>query len=200
MMPASLRSPLLLTLFVIPVFVGTAQFRDTSVFLFTVPQLDSLHKEDHIEVRSTTGEKVMWLAGATVAYSLFDYVGFNLARDHDTALPIYRVTQALVQIGLTWLLYDQVGLPTAVAFNLVWWTWGMDALFYGYTELFNVGGDWLGRGVFRKNILDNKCRWAAWTPVGMVRGMDSRKPIAGDTLIAQVLLGAGLALSITITL
>jgi hypothetical protein len=130
---------------------------------------------------------------------MFDYIGYNLVRDNTSTLPIYRVMQALVQAGITWILYEKLGLPTAAAFNLVWWTWGTDALFYGYTELFNVGGNWKGRGVFQSDIMDNNCTWASWTPVGMLRGMDSSRPISGDTLLAQFLVGAVAAVTITVT-
>jgi hypothetical protein len=164
-----------------------------------MPPVDSLRIDVFTPATPGKGEKLLWLAGATLSYAMFDYVGFNLVRDNNTTLPIYRVMQACVQAGITWLLYEKLGLPTAAAFNLVWWTWGADALFYGYTELFNVGGNWRGRGVFQSDIMDNNCTWASWTPVGMLRGMDASRPIAGDTLLAQVLVGAAAAMTITIT-
>jgi hypothetical protein len=150
-----------------------------------------------VEVGS--GEKLMYLGIATLSMSLFDYVGFNLVRDTRTPKTIYRALQVVMQAGITWLLHEDLGLPTAVAFNLISWTWGMDALFYGYTELFNVGGGWSGRGAFRKDIMQNNCTWASWTPVGIAHGMDNSKPIAGDTLVAQFLLGAVAAITVTIT-
>ncbi|MBN1448393.1 MAG: hypothetical protein JXA28_10725 [Bacteroidetes bacterium] len=145
------------------------------------------------------GEKILYLTGATLGFALFDYVGFNLVRGNNVMLPVYRVLQGLVQAGVSWFLYRKLGLPTTIAFNVLWWTWGMDAVYYGYTELFNVGGSWNGRGTFRAEILDNNCTWASWTPVGIARGMDPDKKIAGDTLIAQSLVGAALALTITLT-
>ncbi|MCZ7554817.1 MAG: hypothetical protein M5R41_00260 [Bacteroidia bacterium] len=161
--------------------------------------MDSLRSEALATSTPDATEKLLWLTGATLSYAMFDYVGFNLVRDNSSALPFFRVIQALVQAGITWILYEKLGLPTATAFNLVWWTWGTDAMFYGYTELFNVGGSWKGRGVFRSDILDNNCKWASWTPVGMLRGMDSSRPIAGDTLLAQFLVGAAAAVTITVT-
>jgi hypothetical protein len=160
---------------------------------------DSLRIDLFASTSPGQGEKLLWLAGATFSYAMFDYIGYNLVRDNTSTLPIYRVMQALVQAGITWILYEKLGLPTAAAFNLVWWTWGTDALFYGYTELFNVGGNWKGRGVFQSDIMDNNCTWASWTPVGMLRGMDSSRPISGDTLLAQFLVGAVAAVTITVT-
>jgi hypothetical protein len=145
------------------------------------------------------GEKVLYLTGAALAFGLFDYVGFNLARDNSTTLILYRVLQVMVQAGVSWFLYEQVGLPTAIGFNILWWTWGLDTIFYGYTELFDVGGSWRGKGVFQSDIMGNHCTWASWTPVGISRGMDPEKRIAGNTLVAQSLVGAVLAFTVTLS-
>jgi hypothetical protein len=159
---------------------------------------DSTANPEAIEAQPSAGEKLLWLAGASAVFSLFDYVGFNLARTDDTSLKLYRVLQVLVQAGLTWLLHEQAGLGTAVAFNVVWWTWGMDALYYVYTDMFDAGGHWEKRGAFERAILGNQCTWAWWTPIGISRGMDNKRPIAGDALMAQMALGAAAAISITI--
>jgi hypothetical protein len=144
-------------------------------------------------------EKVAWLAGASVAFAGFDYVGYNLVRNTTTPRLIYRVVQFGVQVGLSWLLYKKFGLPTAIGFNIFWWTFGDDFIFYGITELCNVGGTWQRRGIFKDNISNNNTTWAYWTPIGILRGMDQTKPIAGNTLIAQSLIGACLAVAITIS-
>jgi hypothetical protein len=153
---------------------------------------------DMAAVPAGAGEKLLYLTGAALGFSMFDYVGFNLVRDNSTSIIIYRVVQVLVQAGVSWLLYEQVGLPTAIGFNVLWWTWGLDAIFYGYTELFNVGGSWRGKGAFQNDIMNNNCTWASWTPVGISRGMDPEKKIAGNTLVAQSLIGAVLAVTITV--
>jgi hypothetical protein len=149
-------------------------------------------------VKMTQLEKVAWLAGASVAYAGFDYVGFNLVRKTSTPKLIYRMLQLGVQAGITWFLYEKCGLPTAIAFNLVWWTFGDDFIFYGFTEGLNVGGSWLGRGIYHENISSNQTTWAYWTPIGILRGMSQSRPIAGNTLVAQSLTGAALSLLITI--
>jgi hypothetical protein len=143
--------------------------------------------------------KVLYLTGATAGFALFDYVCFNLVRTSGTMLPAYRVVQVLVQAGISWFLYRQVGLPTAIAFNVVWWTWGADAVYYGYAEMFNASGHWERRGSFQRSIMENHCTWAWWTPVGVARGMDNTEVIAGDTLVAQSLFGAALALTLTLS-
>ncbi|MBE0644864.1 MAG: hypothetical protein IH600_12340 [Bacteroidetes bacterium] len=183
-----------------------AQYRETSGLPLSASSLaatgmdeDSLRSVAMVEhAEAGAVEKVLYLTGATLGFALFDYIGYNLVRDDKTAMPYYRVLQGLVQLGISWFLYEQVGLPTAIGFNLIWWTWGADAIFYGYTELFNVGGSWRGRGVFEGDIMNNNCTWASWTPVGITRGMDPEKKIAGNTLVAQSLVGAALAVTITL--
>ncbi len=160
---------------------------------------DSLAATEDADESLMAGERLLWLSGAALTYSLFDYIGFNMARTDDATLRLYRVIQVLVQAGITWLLYEQAGLPTALSFNVMWWTWGMDALYYVYTDMFDAQGHWERRGSFERFILGNRCTWASWTPIGMLRGMDKSKPIAGDTLIAQMLVGAALGFTITLT-
>ncbi len=143
-------------------------------------------------------EKSLYLTGASVLFAGVDYIGFNLTRDKPTYRLIYRVIQVAVQSAITWFLYEKLGLPTAIGFNLIWWTFGDDFIFYGYTELFNVGGDWYGRGILSEHILKNRVDWAYWTPLGIMRGMKRNQPIAGDALLAQSIIGACLAFTITI--
>ncbi|MBR9975905.1 MAG: hypothetical protein KFF77_10025 [Bacteroidetes bacterium] len=145
-------------------------------------------------------DRLLYLGGAAMGLALFDYVGYNLARasgDHGS-LVVYRVLQGLAQLAVSWMLYEKLGLPSAIGFNVLWWTWGLDAIFYGYTELFNVGGSWSGRGAFASDILGNNCYWASWTPVGLAQGADPSKKIAGDTIIAQSIIGAILAVTLTV--
>lgn len=175
-----------------------AQFREVPTPIARA-ETDSIAKLEAVDAQPPAGEKLLWLAGASAAFSLFDYVGFNMARTDDGSLKLYRVVQVLVQAGLTWLLHETAGLGTAVAFNLVWWTWGMDALYYVYTDMFNAGGHWEKRGAFERAILGNQCTWAWWTPIGISRGMDNKRPIAGDALMAQVAIGAAAAITITVT-
>jgi hypothetical protein len=146
--------------------------------------------------KPSDGVKVLYLAIATAFFALFDYISFNLVRTISTALRIYRLIQVLVQLAITWVLLRTVGLPTAIAYNVVWWTWGADALYYVYTAIFNAGGHWERRGAFRKYVLGNRCTWAWWTPVGVAKGMSKKTVIRGDVLIAQSLIGVILALAL----
>ena len=144
-------------------------------------------------------EKTAWLLGASVLFAGFDYVGFNATRQNPNALKVYRVLQVLAQTAISWVLYDQVGLPTAIGFNLIWWTFGDDFLYYGFAELINPGHPWESRGDLGRGVMSNQCRWAYWTPIGIARGMRRDDPIAGNTLVAQALTGLALAFTITLT-
>jgi hypothetical protein len=142
--------------------------------------------------------KLLYLGGASLLYSGIDYVGFNATNRNPTALGIYRVCQVLMQGAITWFLYEKLGLSTAIGFNLIWWTFGDDFLYYTYAEAVNPGAPWESRGAMKASIFGNQCYWAYWTPVGLSRGASRHKVIAGDTLLAQTLIGAVLGISITI--
>ena len=144
-------------------------------------------------------EKLAWLTGASVAFAGFDYVGFNLTKRNPSSLIAYRVCQVLFQTGVSWLLYEKLGLPAAVGFNLIWWSFGDDFLYYCYAEVLNPGGHWESRGNLRNNVMRNHVTWAYWTPLGIMRGMKRSRPIAGDALLAQSLIGLSLAVTITIS-
>ncbi len=201
MMPASLTLPLVFAMLFTPLCIASAQYRDTPIHVSNAWQSDSLRGDVPPEVQPSAGEKLLWLAGASITFSLFDFVAFNHVRATGASMPAYRVLQTMVQAGISWILYEYAGLPTAVAFNIAWWTWSMDALYYVYADTLDIEKHgWEPRGSFETNIMGNRCTWAWWTPVGIAQGMNNKKPIAGDTLMAQMLLGAALAITVTVTL
>ena len=106
---------------------------------------------------------------AAIVFSLFDYFGFNISLKKNWAdfslFNKYRAVQVSVQIILTLLLLFLSGWQSALVFNLIWWTWGCDFLFYLFCEIFNYGND---RGNFRKEVLGNNVQWAWWTPYGLL--------------------------------
>lgn len=159
---------------------------------------DSVAFQEARSVAPTQWEKLAYLSGAVLVYSGIDYVGYNLTRNDKTALVGYRIFQVMMQAALSWLLYDQVGLPTAIGFNLIWWTFGCDFTYYGYSELFNPGGKWESRGALSANVMGNHATWAYWTPIGIMRGMKRNQPIAGSTLVAQSLIGAAIGVSVSL--
>jgi len=131
----------------------------------------------------THAEKLLWLTGSCIAFSLFDYAGYNATKGSI----VYRISQAVVQVGLTYLLYKQLGISSAIAFNVIWWTWGLDLLYYQW-----------GRILPPYDILekDKQVTWAHFTPIGLMRS--NGNPIAHNTLIAQSLIGLVIAVTIAI--
>jgi hypothetical protein len=169
-----------------------AQYRDRPV------QQENLQATLQDSSMISDGDQLLYILGAGLIYAGIDYVGYNLTRSNATSLAIYRVFQVGMQAALSWLLYEIAGLPAAIGFNVIWWTFGWDFLYYGYAELFNPGGGWDSRGYLKAGVLNNQCNWAWWTPVGITRGMSREKFIAGNTLIAQSLIGTALAIGITL--
>ncbi|MBL8923283.1 MAG: hypothetical protein JNJ54_30810 [Myxococcaceae bacterium] len=142
-------------------------------------------------------KKALGVVGASVAFSLFDYVAFNIARKHDK-VGLYRPLQVTAQAGLTFLLKEQFGWKTAGAFNALWWTFNHDLMYYGWAHLLNPGNGWDSRPAF-KGVLEDKVTWAWWTPAGLVNMLGDgkmRDPIKGKTLLVQA--GVGVAVALTL--
>lgn len=142
-------------------------------------------------------KKALGVVGASVAFSLFDYVAFNLARKHDK-VGLYRPFQVAAQAGLTFLLKEKFGWKTAGAFNALWWTFNHDLMYYGWAHLLNPGNGWDSRPAF-KGLIEDKVTWAWWTPAGLVNmlgGGEMRDPIKGKTLLVQA--GFGVAVALTL--
>lgn len=144
-------------------------------------------------------EKAAWVAGSVVALGVYDYFGYNLTQDRQPALTIYRISFVLAQAGLTYLLYEKFGLPSAIGFNLIWWTFGVDMVYYGVCEMNpDPGGTWPGRGAWAAESREG-LKFAHWTPVGLLRGAREGDPIARNTIVAQAVVGFALGISISIS-
>ena len=154
--------------------------------------------------QSSKWEEVGWVGGSVVAFGVFDYFGHNLimTQNHDSksSAIVYRTLQLAVQMALSYMLYEKFGLPEAVAFNLVWWTFGADFVYYGVGELTDGFGnpEWGRRGSWDHIAGKGGPPWAYWTPVGIARGFDRNERISADTIIAQAITGAMLSVAITL--
>jgi hypothetical protein len=143
-------------------------------------------------------EKAAWVGGSTVLLGVYDYVGYNLSHRNPTTLTGYRISFYLLQAALTYILYEKFGLPSAIGLNLIWWTFGVDMVYYAICELNPHGSDaWAGKGSWASDSRSG-IGHANWTPIGLLRG--GRGRIAGDTIVAQSLAGAAIGISISITL
>lgn len=143
----------------------------------------------------TFGDRLLLVGVATVGFSIFDYVGYNLSRNNPAGLKVYRTFQLATQGLITYGLWKLGDWKCAVSFNLIWWTWGCDWAYYGIAHTVNPANPWENR---TEHGLQNKVTWAYWTPVGIAKGFDRTKSIDKQTLAIQS--GVGLTISIVILL
>lgn len=97
-------------------------------------------------------------------FALFDYFGYTYFY-FLSKVKIYRVIQGLFQFILSALCFYFGGIKAVLIFNILWWTWVADWIFYLYCLIFNFRGnrkDWLQP--FRGHV-----RWAFWTPIGLLQ-------------------------------
>lgn len=145
---------------------------------------------------STRVKRIEYVVGATLGFALVDYVAYNLIRQHEgwpgnfNVGIGYRLIQGTVQAAISYFLYKNFGLPSAISFNLIWWTWGDDLAYYGWGKVVNPLFSWSNSGP----LLSNHITWAGWTPVGIFRTQGS--VIAPSTLYAQAIIGFSVSLAI----
>ncbi len=163
------------------------------ISLFLLLTALGAHAQDQ---KPSSWEKAAWVAGSAIALGVYDYIGYNLAKDNPTSEGIYRASFILVQAGVTYLLYEKFGLPSAIAVNLIWWTFGVDMVFYGISEISPLRGSFSGPGSWQEDS-QNGVKHAGWTPVGLIRGGGR---IPANTIVAQSIIGAAIGIGITISL
>jgi len=142
---------------------------------------------------------------AVIVFGTADYFAYNalgFQTDHPKIpAETYRIAHLALQAGITYLLWHSLGFSHALSFNLIWWTGGTDAVFYGWSEAGNGFGhkDWAGRGV-SKNLMQVGANWFGWTSVGMTRGGlgNHTTPIPGNALVAQAAVGAVLGIAVSL--
>lgn len=142
----------------------------------------------------------MLVAAAALTYAGIDYVGYNASKGSRAWLRAYRIFQAVMQAALTLWLYLRAGTAGAAAFNLVWWTFGLDFLYYGFAAVVNPGRPWDSRGDLREWVFRHEVHWAYWTPLGMLRGMKRSAGLRGRVLLWQAIAGASAAATMLLLL
>jgi hypothetical protein len=145
---------------------------------------------------TTRWERYGAVLGATLVYSLVDYVGFNEIKKADgpnnfQPPALYRVSTAIFQAGITYALYKMFGLSSAISFNLIWWTWGDDFAYYGWGQLLSWF-PWESRA--QSGLRFSSYNSAGWTPIGLVRPQGSS--IAQNALLAQAVIGFSVSMAI----
>lgn len=108
------------------------------------------------------------VAGVTALFifALFDYFGYTYFY-FLSKVKVYRLLQGIFQFVLSVFCFYLEGIKSVVIFNILWWTWTADWIFYLYCLVFNFRGnrkDWLQP--FRGHV-----RWAFWTPAGLMQLM-----------------------------
>ena len=108
-----------------------------------------------------------------ILFSLYDYFGFHISHrkgwEDFTAVNPYRISQLIIQLLITASLYFFSGWLAALCFNILWWTWWADLLFYFWFDMLKFFGYPRSPGGFREQVLGNKVTWAYWTAWGLLR-------------------------------
>jgi hypothetical protein len=134
---------------------------------------------------STRLKRIEYVVGASLAFSLVDYMGFDLLKvAHDAPAgyvpPVwYRFFEGAVQAAFTYFLYKAFGISSAIALTVMWWTWIDDWGFYGWANLLNPPYPWVDRATA---YIPDALYGASWTPVGLVR--KNSEYIPSNTLVA----------------
>ena len=149
------------------------------------------------DTTSTKLERAGYVVGSSLAFSLIDYVGYSLVRkaNYGPGPGWYRLFEGAVQAGVSYFLYKECGLSSAISFNLIWWTWGMDFEWYGWANLLNPASDgerWENRT--HNGLQGREISWAGWTPIGLLRPQGSL--IARDALITQAIVGFSVSVAL----
>ncbi len=163
------------------------------IFFLLVSFSVALHAQD-TTIHPNKLEKLGYVAGAGLTFSLLDYVGFSLVRGNNSAPGWYRVAEGTVQAAISYFLYKECGLSSAISFNLIWWTWGLDLAWYGWSYVLNPASDGHWENRSWSGLYGRQITWAGWTPIGLLRPQGS--PIARDALYWQSIIG--FAISVTI--
>jgi hypothetical protein len=135
-----------------------------------------------------------------IIFSLYDYFGFHISHkkgwEDFTALNPYRISQFFIQVIITAILFYFGGWFPALAFNILWWTWWADLLFYCWYDTLRVFGYPRSPGGFRQQVLGNKVTWAYWTMWGILRFKHKDKVMKKHEIFLQA--AAGLIMVIII--
>jgi len=135
-----------------------------------------------------------------MVFSIYDYFGFHISHrkgwEDFTALNPYRLSQFVFQIIISVILYIIGGWFTALAFNILWWTWWADLLFYYWYDTLRVFGYPRSPGGFREQVLGNKVTWAYWTMWGILRFKHKNTVMKKSEIFLQAITGMIIVMTI----
>jgi hypothetical protein len=141
-------------------------------------------------------ERYELVIGSGLVFSLGDYIGFNLLKkahgEQGFKTPLFfRIAEGITQAAITFFLYKECGLSSAISFNLIWWTWGDDFTYYEWEQLLGFF-PWDHRS--GSGLRFRKYDSAGWMPIGLTRLQGSM--IARSTLIAQAVIGLSISMTV----
>ncbi|HWF44590.1 MAG TPA: hypothetical protein VG537_08105 [Candidatus Kapabacteria bacterium] len=158
----------------------------------------TLH-QDTVVTRDTAVQmsklgQIAYVLGASVGFSLGDYIAFNVLKDRDYVYQpprAFRIIEGMTQVAITYLLYHYCGLSSAISFNLMWWTWVDDFAYYAWGYTTNLFPWESSR---ESGLRFNEYTSAGWTPLGLLRPQGSA--ISKSTLLAQSAAGFSISMAI----
>jgi hypothetical protein len=101
-----------------------------------------------------------------------------------------------MQLLITAILFIYYGWFSALAFNILWWTWWADLLFYLWYDLLRIFGYPRKPGGFREQVLGNKVTWAYWTAWGFMRYKRKHTIMTWKEILLQSIAGAMFVIAI----
>ena len=126
-------------------------------------------------------------------FSLYDYFGFHISHkkgwEDFSLINPYRISQLTVQIIITVFLFIYYGWFSALAFNILWWTWWADLLFYFWYDLLRIFGYPRKPGGFKEQVMGNKVTWAYWTALGFIRRKHKHTVMTMKEIFIQAVIG-----------
>jgi hypothetical protein len=141
-------------------------------------------------------ERYEYVIGSCLAFSLVDYLGYNIlvkSNPYSTGkINALHVLDVTLGGAINYFLYKTCGLSSALSFDLIWWTWGLDLGFSGWGDVINPPSPWVNRA--NSSLHSAAVYWAGWTPVGILRAPKSN--IALSTLYAQAIVGFSVSMAI----
>ncbi len=141
-------------------------------------------------------ERYEAVIGSCLAFSLLDYTGYNIFvvshQNRTGAILGLHAFDAALGSAINYFLYKTFGLSSAISFDLIWWTWGLDLGFSGWGDLIDPAAPWVNRS--NSSLQYNSITWAGWTPIGIFRKQGT--VIDKYALYTQAIVGFSIAMPI----
>jgi hypothetical protein len=167
-----------------------------TILIFGVAILLILNDSAKAQAHSTRLQRYESVIGSCLAFSLLDYVGYNIIvtpnRRSSMSIVSLHLFDAAFGGAINYFLYKTCGLPSAISFDLIWWTWGLDLGFSGWGDAIDPATPWVNRT--NSSLNTNSVTWAGWTPIGLFRKQGT--VIDKYALYAQAMVGFSISMPI----